>query len=83
MADDICAICENPLGDDRVVASHAHSVHVDCLRLVLGHRENHRLFKCTHCGQEAEHPRGALWHELIASRLKCQFCGKDFMVGES
>ena len=83
MEDVVCAICEEPLGNDRVSDDEGSPVHADCLRLVLGHAESHSLFKCPHCGQDSPHPRGALWDKVLASRLTCQRCGKEFMVKES
>lgn len=79
----VCAICEESLGEDRVTDDNGLPVHVDCLRMVLGHTENHVLFKCPHCSQDTPHPRGALWGKLLASRLTCQHCGKDFVVESS
>jgi len=79
---DVCAICEERLTDDRVTDDNGSFVHPDCHRLVLGHAESHRAFKCPHCGQDTTHPRGALWDKLIASRITCLRCGKDFVAGD-
>lgn len=79
---DICAICEEPLDDDRVTDDSGSFVHTNCLRLVLGYTESERLFECPHCGHDTPHPRGTLWGKLIASRMTCQHCGKDFVASE-
>ena len=75
-----CVICEKPCDGGYIENDDGEPVHADCLRMMLGHAESHKLYQCPYCGQDTPHPNGALWDKLLSSRVKCQECGREFMI---
>lgn len=73
-----CVVCEKPW-DGECRNRDGEPVHLECLSMVVGHG-GHKLFPCPHCEKNTPHPRAALWDKLLSSRVKCQHCGREFLI---